>query len=321
MLVYGNTQWERRLHELANHSSCNAIEGHATQLSLLERDRVFRAAVKQCEQITAEHSRSFYLASGLLPAVKRRAMRVLYALCRTADDLADEPSDQPLEKLQELRRGVRGAGTTRQDAVLTAWEGIRNCYKIPLCYVDQLLDGVESDLVRNRYQTFEDLSVYCYNVASTVGLMSMRITGFSSQLAVPYAIKLGIALQLTNILRDVGEDWASGRLYLPQEELDAFGLGEAEVAAGKADPRWRDFMRFQISRARQLYAEAIPGISLLHRDGRLAVSAAAVLYRGILEDIEKHQYDVFSRRAFVSRGRKLAALPIAFGHAWLARRA
>ena len=319
MLVSGIARWERRLHELANDSSCSANEGNALQLSLLEKDRVFRAAVKRCEQITAEHSRSFYLATGLLPAVKRRAMRVLYAFCRTADDLADEPSDQPLEKLQELRRSVTGGAAARQDAVLTAWEGIRSCYDIPLCYVEQLLDGVESDLVRRRYQTFEELSVYCYSVASTVGLMSMRITGFSSSLAVPYAIKLGVALQLTNILRDVGEDWASGRIYLPQEELEAYGLGEAEVAAGQVDPRWREFMRYQISRARQLYAESMPGISLLHPDGRLAVSAAAVLYRGILEDIERHQYDVFSRRAFVSRGRKLSFLPVAFGHAWLAR--
>jgi phytoene synthase len=125
-----------------------------------------------------------------------------------------------------------------------------------------------------------------------------------------------VALQLTNILRDVAEDWQNGRLYLPLDELAAFGLAEADIAQGVVDNRWRAFMRFQIERARQLYTEALPGVAMLGKSGRFAVGAAAELYRAILEDIEAHDYDVFSRRAHLSDRKKLALLP---GIWWRAR--
>ncbi|MEO8392138.1 MAG: squalene/phytoene synthase family protein, partial [Chloroflexota bacterium] len=127
--------------------------------------------------------------------------------------------------------------------------------------------------------------------------------------ALPYAVKLGVALQMTNILRDVGEDWQAGRLYLPQEELAAFHLTEADIGRGQSGARWRDFMRFQIERTRRLYDEAEPGIAMLNPDGRFAISAAADLYRAILTDIEAHDYDVFSRRAHIGAVGKLARLP------------
>lgn len=320
MMVYSvNSTWERRLYDLAHDISCSPVEAMRPQEFRFWMDQKVNAAVESCEAITAEHSRSFYVASGLLPTEKRRAMRALYAFCRTADDLADSNVDQPALRLNHLRRGISGQIDTTGDEVLTAWSVIRAAYHIPVCYAEQLLDGVERDLIQSRYETFEDLSVYCYSVASTVGLMSMRITGYSDQLAIPYAIKLGVALQLTNILRDVGEDWQAGRLYLPLDELSAFGLCEQDVASGKVHPRWRSFMRFQIARARQLYAEAMPGISMLHRDGRFAVSAAAMLYRGILDSIEAHDYNVFNRRAFVSSPRKFALLARAFAYARLNR--
>jgi phytoene synthase len=277
-----------------------------------EKNRVLPEAIAACQAITAKHSRSFYLATSLLPGEKRRAMRVLYAFCRTADNLADGGVDQPAARLREFRAGILGERKFPDSLLLTAWADIQSRYQIPVCYAEQFLDGVERDLVQPRYRTFADLSVYCYGVASTVGLMSMFITGYSDQQAIFYAIKLGVALQLTNILRDVGEDWNSGRFYLPLEELAGFGLDEHDVAAARVDERWRDFMRFQIARARRLYAEAMPGIALLHPDGRFAVAAAAVLYRGILDDIEAHDFDVFNRRAFVSRGLKLVALLRAF---------
>jgi phytoene synthase len=150
-------------------------------------------------------------------------------------------------------------------------------------------------------------------VASTVGLIVMHIIGFQGSAALPYAIKLGVALQLTNILRDVGEDWQAGKLYLPIEELAEFGLSEADIAASCIDDRWRRFMRFQIERARTLYREAEPGIMLLDADGRFAIGAASTLYRSILEDIEAHDYDVFHRRAHVGLWGKLRRLP----KAWL----
>ena len=129
-------------------------------------------------------------------------------------------------------------------------------------------------------------------------------------------VKLGVALQLTNILRDVAEDWKNGRVYLPQEELKNFGLSETDVANGRVDNRWRAFMRFQIERTRRLYTEALPGIGMLGRRGRFAIAAAAELYRGILDDIEANDYDVFSRRARVDDRKKIAQLP---GIWWRAR--
>jgi len=172
-----------------------------------------------------------------------------------------------------------------------------------------LLDGVARDIVATRYTTFAELAEYAYGVASTVGLMAMHITGFSGLEAVPYAVKLGIALQLTNILRDVREDWDKGRLYLPLEEIAAFNLSESDIASRRVDERWRAFLRYQIARNRRLYAEALPGLDTLHHDGRLAIAAAAELYRAILEDIESHGGDVFSRRAHLGAWGKLRRLP------------
>jgi 15-cis-phytoene synthase len=173
---------------------------------------------------------------------------------------------------------------------------------------EQLIDGVARDLDQTCYATFTDLAAYAYGVASTVGLMSMRIVGYRNASAILYAIKLGVALQLTNILRDVGEDWRMGRVYLPADELAAFGLSEDDLARGQVDNRWRAFMRFQIERNRGLYAEAWPGIQLLNEDGRFAIAAAGDLYRRILDDIEAHDYDVFTRRAHVGTPRKVLGL-------------
>jgi phytoene synthase len=147
--------------------------------------------------------------------------------------------------------------------------------------------------------------------------MAMHIIGFRGNEALPDAIKLGVALQVTNILRDVAEDWQRGRVYLPQSELAAFGLSEDDLAAGQNSDRWQAFMRFQITRVRALYAESRPGIAHLNRDGRFAVAAAARLYEGILDDIEAHDYDVFKRRAHLGTRAKLARLP---GIWWLAFR-
>jgi phytoene synthase len=197
----------------------------------------------------------------------------------------------------------------QRDAVAIAWMDVRSRYRIPRCYAEQLIAGIARDLEQTRYETFADLTTYAYGVASTVGLMCMHVIGFSGLEAIPYAIKMGVALQLTDILRDVGEDWRMGRLYLPATELAQFGLTEADLAAGRIDDRWRAFMRFQIARNRRLYEEAWPGIPMLHQDGRLAIATAAELYRAILDDIEAHDYDVFTRRAQVSDWAKLRKLP------------
>ena len=273
-------------------------------------------AYAHCDAITQAHSRTFHLASGLLPGAKRRAVRALYAFCRVSDDLVDAPAANPDAALADWRRRVQSAHPERDGPVLLAWADTQARYGIPALYIEQLLDGVARDLHQTRYATFADLAAYSYGVASTVGLMAMHIVGFDGPEAIPYAVKLGVALQLTNILRDVGEDWARGRLYLPRDELAAHGLTEADIAAGQPDARWHALMRFQIARARRLYAEALPGVRLLHRDGRFAI-AAAELYAAILDDIEAHGMDVFNRRAHISTWSKLRRLP---GIWWRAHR-
>ncbi|MCA0457642.1 MAG: squalene/phytoene synthase family protein [Chloroflexi bacterium] len=267
-------------------------------------------AYKHCVEITRHHSKTFYLASALLPSDKRRAARALYAFCRVTDDLVDRSDGSDvLNLLEAWQLKVSSHHPDSSDLVALAWADTRARYKIPAGYAEQLITGVGRDINQKRYATFADLAEYSYGVASTVGLMAMHIIGFHSEAAVPYAVKLGVALQLTNILRDVGEDWRAGRLYLPQDELAHFGLTEADIAAEVTDDRWQRFMAFQINRNRQLYDEAQFGIRMLNADGRFAIAAAAGLYRAILDDIEARQGDIFRCRAHVSSAGKLRRLP------------
>ena len=273
-------------------------------------DVALHKAYKQAERITSQHSKSFYLASALLPEEKRSAVRALYAFCRTVDDIVDEsPRSECDSRLEYWRGMVESASFADDDLVAAAWADTLTRYHIPRHYAVQLIDGVARDLVQSRYQTFDELATYCYGVASTVGLMSMHIVGFRNNDAVPYAIKLGVALQMTNILRDVGEDYQNGRLYLPREELTFYGISEADIAAGHITDNWRQFMKFQIDRTRQLYAESWTGVKMLEREGQLAIGAASVFYQGILNQIEKCDYDVFTRRASLSALGKLSRVP------------
>ena len=307
-------------------NSSNA-QVHAWEAPLLER--AYRALEKrparECPQIepdlleqaytystavTKEHSRTFYMASALLPSKKRQAARALYAFCRFTDDLVDRGLTINGEALlSSWKRLTICDCPTEEELVALAWGDTQMRYDIPPLYARQLIEGVARDLNQTRYETFEELALYCYGVASTVGLMAMHIIGYRGAEAVPYAVKLGVALQLTNILRDIAEDWEMGRLYLPQAELAQFGLEEGDIADGRLDERWQRFMRFQIERVRRLYAESLPGISLLHPNGRLAIGAAAELYRAILDDIEEHRMDVFSRRAYTTFSEKIRLLP------------
>ncbi len=212
-------------------------------------------------------------------------------------------------QLDYWRSMIETASFDAGDLVAAAWADTLTRYHIPRHYAMQLIDGVARDLVQSRYQTFEELATYCYGVASTVGLMSMHIVGFRTPKAVPYAIKLGVALQMTNILRDVGEDYRNGRLYLPREELAFYGIPESDIAVGRITDNWRQFMKFQIERTRQLYVESWEGVKLLEREGQLAIGAASVFYQGILDEIEKNDYDVFTRRASLSALGKVSRIP------------
>lgn len=299
--------WENQLLALAG----NIPHSHKRPFfSYWAGDASLHAAYRQAERITADHSKSFHFASGLLPEEKRSAVRALYAFCRTVDDIVDESADDERESQLDYWRGmIEHASFRDDDLVAAAWADTLTRYHIPRHYALQLIDGVNRDLTQSRYQTFEELATYCYGVASTVGLMSMYIVGFKSGDAVPYAIKLGVALQMTNILRDIGEDFRNGRLYLPREELVYYGIREQDIAESRITDNWRQFMKFQIERTRQIYAESWAGVKMLEREGQLAIGAASVFYQGILDDIEKHDYNVFNRRANLSALGKVSRIP------------
>jgi phytoene synthase len=304
--VENKETWEQGLMRLAHAPLENWTRDDAQMTA--PQPQLARAYAR-CTEITLQHSHTFYMASALLPREQRRAVRALYAFCRVSDDLIDRSTENRTQRFQQWRQRSLMVHPPQDDLVAAAWADTRARFQMPHQYAEQLLDGVARDLEVTRYKTFADLAKYCYGAASTVGLMSMHIIGYTDKAAIPYAVKLGVALQLTNILRDIGEDWARGRLYLPLDELAAYGLSEAAIADQYRGYRWRAFMRFQIARTRRLYNEALPGIALLDKRGRFAVAAAADLYRGILADIEVHNYDVFTRRAHVSNLQKAARLP------------
>jgi 15-cis-phytoene synthase len=308
--------WESTLLRMASEAEQQEVDqGRIPRYdhALLQR------AYAYCDAITSQRSRTFYTAARLLPPLKRRAICALYSFCRRTDDIVDGGENTRVaaeERLAVWRAMATSFAPPPDELVAVAWADTRARFAIPRRCAEQLIDGVGRDLYQQRYRTFEELAAYAYGVASTVGLMSMHIIGFAGDEAIPYAVKLGVALQLTNILRDVGEDWQSGRVYLPLDELAAYGLSETDLAAGQVNDRWRAFMRFQLARTRHLYAEAQPGIALLRKDGRFAIAAASELYAAILTDIESHDYDVFHRRAHVRDWDKLRTLP---GIWWRAR--
>ncbi len=306
MTIQTSLSWETHVLSLAREGFGNL---HLPSIASLD-GTLLSQAYQACEVMTRENSRTFMLASGLLPHEKRKSIRALYAFCRMSDDIVDRAiTPDPESALAAWRVHSLSQYPSGDNLVALAWADTRHKFAVPVRYAEQLLEGVASDLVNRRFKTFDELAAYAYRVASTVGLMSMHIIGYTSQEAVRYAVKLGVALQMTNILRDVGEDWQNGRLYLPQDEMVEFDIDEKDIAAGQVTPRWRKFMRFQIGRVRRLYEEAWPGIALLDKSGRFSIAAAAGLYEAILTDIERHDYAVFGRRASVSALGKLSRLP------------
>ena len=312
--MYHAQTWEHVLLNLADEAT-EAADHHHSEQSI--DDALLVDAHAHCEKLTAVHSKSFHMASALFPQEKKQAVRALYAFCRVTDDIVDFPNGDVHASLDNWHNSIFTNNPPADNPVAVAWTQSRLKHQIPIRYAEQLVEGVMRDLTQTRYETFADLATYAYGVAATVGLMSMHIIGFESRAAIPYAIRLGLALQLTNILRDIGEDWQRGRNYLPQQELAAFGLSDEDIARGEVTDRWRSFMQFQIERNRRLYEESWPGIAMLDKNGRFAIAAAAGIYRAILDDIEAHDYDVFNRRAHVSTWGKLKLLP---GLWWQSRR-
>lgn len=267
------------------------------------------ACYDQCLAIVRHHSKSFWLSSRFLPFHKRRAVWAVYAFCRTADDIVDRVAE-PAERLAAIdawESQLHAAYNGRPDGpIYAALADAVARYDIPLQAALDLLRGARLDITVSRYATYNALSDYCYLVASTVGIMTLPVLGVTAVDAPDYAIELGRAMQLTNILRDVGEDARLGRIYLPAEDLARFGYTEADLFASVVDDRFIALMRFEIARARALYREAQPGIAKLAPESRYAVRLALHLYRAILDAIELNGYDVFAKRAFVPLHAKIA---------------
>jgi phytoene synthase len=274
-----------------------------------------RTAYATCREITRVASKTFYLASLFLAPEKRRAVWAVYAFCRTADDIVDRtaPAAERLSAIDELERKLVAAMAGRApEPIFVAYaDAVRN-FDIPLDPALALLRGARMDVTVRRYATFEELCDYCYLVASTVGLLVAPILGYQTPEALEYGVTLGRAMQLTNILRDVGEDALMGRIYLPKEDLERFGYSEANVFEGVVDEAFVGLMQFQIKRVRELYAQAEPGIPMLNAESRYTVRLALSLYRRILRAIELNNFDVYARRAYVPlRSKILTALTVA----------
>lgn len=274
-----------------------------------------RAAYQTCREITRVASKTFFLASLFLSPEKRRAVWAVYAFCRTADDVVDRtaPAGDRLASIEDLERKLIAAASGHAtEAIFIAYADAAQRFAIPLDPALALLRGARMDVTVRRYATYEELCDYCYLVASTVGLLVSPILGYASPEALSYGITLGRAMQLTNILRDVGEDALMGRVYLPAEDLERFGYDERNIFEQTVDENFVELMRFEIERVRALYAEAEPGIELLSPESRYTVRLALSLYRRILNAIELNDYNVFTRRAYVPlRSKIVTALGVA----------
>jgi len=281
-------------------------------------------AYRYCETVTKTHAKSFYFAAKFLPKAKRQAVYPIYAFCRHVDDAVDDAESSSEEKVVEAIEKWKAIldeiyqiaetkdqrpKTKDQNLVLFAWQDLLETHKIPQNLPLELMQGVLMDTHTKRYETFDELYVYCYRVASTVGLMSSEILGYLDKIALRYAEALGIAMQLTNILRDVTEDAAIGRIYLPQEDLRKFGVSEEQVFASEMSDNFIKMMKFQIGRARDYYRTGEKGISLLEKDSRFTVLLASRIYARILDEIERQNYDVFTRRAHTTSAQKFLSIP------------
>ena len=268
------------------------------------------SSYEDCRLYTRHHAKSFYFSSFMLPREKRKAAYAVYAFCRYADDVIDH-AEKPLDRaetvgqLHGLLDRLYADEHTPFHRLHAFSETVRR-YEIPKSYFIDLLDGVTSDLEKTRYDSFAELYDYCYKVAGVVGLIMSRIFGFSHPVALCHAEDLGTAMQLTNILRDIREDAAMGRIYLPQQELHNFSYGEDQIRSGVMNDNFRALMQFQVERARMYYRRSADGIGLLTDDGsRKAVALMNRIYSGILDEIERSDYDVYARRHRVHLGKKL----------------
>jgi phytoene synthase len=270
-------------------------------------------AYAEVVRITRSEARNFAWGILVLPRPKRFAVAALYAFARRVDDIADDPVATPRERqagLEACRAGIAGLPEAPEDdAVLVALSDAVSRYEIPKETLFDLVAGGLMDAEKTRYSSWEELREYCRYVAGAVGLACAAVyEPRDPEAALPRAETLGVALQQINIMRDVAEDWRLGRVYLPQDELARFGVGEADLAAGRTGSAWRALMEHQAERAETLLAEGLELLPLLDRRSALCVRAFAGIYRGLLVQMRGRGYDVFSRRPRLSAVGKVRAV-------------
>lgn len=275
-----------------------------------------RAAYTECRRINAHYGRTFFLATRLLPARARPAAHTLYGFARMADELVDNPApgSDPATELDRVGGmvDVVFAGGDPAEPVLVALADTVRRYGLSRELFDAFLKSMRADLEPVEYRTFAELDEYVYGSAAVIGLQMLPVFGTVGPLAdaEPGAIALGEAFQLTNFLRDVGEDLDRGRLYLPTSELAAFGVSRELLEARRPDPRIRASLAYFVARTRAVYRRAEAGVALLRPESRPCVRTALTLYEGILDEIVALDYDILTRRAVVPKSRRLVvALP------------
>ena len=264
-------------------------------------------AYDYCRRVAKAEAKNFYYAFRTLPYAKRRAIYAVYAFCRYCDDVADEdlPPEEKRRLLSETRDRLHNPRLAPDDPVFMALEGAIADFGIPRRYLEDVIRGVETDLAVSRFQTFDDLRDYCYLVASTVGLICIEIFGYDDPAAVEYAVDLGLAMQLTNIMRDVKEDADRDRIYIPLDDIAHFGYSERDLMAGLNNANFRALMDFQAARARRYFDSGARLFPLLSRESRACAAVLHQLYSRILDRMEETGYDVFKRRIGLSAGEKI----------------
>ena len=270
-------------------------------------------AYSYCQQVTKENARNFYYTFRPLPPEKRRAIYAVYAYCRLCDDISDGdlPIDEKRHAFTDVRHSLQAREinhTGEHAPMYRALHDAARAYNIPYCLFEEILQGVETDMVKSRFADFDELREYCYKVASVVGLVCIKIFGYEDPKAEEYAVEMGIAMQLTNILRDVREDLERGRIYIPQDDMERFGVSESGLARGELTDEFRALMAHQAARARGYYDSSRALFPLLAANSRLCPRLMHATYGGILKRIERAEYDVFSRRIGPSAGAKLLLL-------------
>uniref|UniRef100_A0A0D6QTB4 15-cis-phytoene synthase n=1 Tax=Araucaria cunninghamii TaxID=56994 RepID=A0A0D6QTB4_ARACU len=286
--------------------------------------QVLNDAYERCGEVCAEYAKTFYLGTLLMTPERRRAIWAIYVWCRRTDELVDGPNSSHItpkaldrweERLEDLFNGHP------YDMLDAALSNTVAKFPVDIQPFRDMIEGMRMDLRKSRYKNFDELYLYCYYVAGTVGLMSVPVMGIAPESQATTegvysaALALGIANQLTNILRDVGEDARRGRIYLPQDELAQSGLSDEDIFSGKVTDKWRSFMKEQIRRARMFFDEAEKGVAELDKASRWPVWASLILYRQILDAIEANDYDNFTKRAYVGKVKKLLTLPVAYTRA------